>query len=154
MHRGFFGERWVYWFFLHQVEFDNLSQAFDWFTNILHSSVPFSINCISTLMIIIIAARSRSNAQKKGSYKKYLREQFHHHKHLLISPLRLILLVLPRLIIPFLFRCMKSTRNSWLYCIGSFISFIFHRHRSFSYLFYHQNFTRKSSTIQSDVSGE
>ncbi|CAF1215824.1 unnamed protein product [Rotaria sordida] len=77
-------------------------QMFDWALNILHFSIPFATNCISAVVIIITTARTRSNVQKTQSYKKLLREQFQHHKHLLISPFILVLLALPRLIISFL----------------------------------------------------
>jgi len=105
-------------------QYSSSVQVFDWLLNIFHFSVPFAINCISALTVIIIAARSRSNSQKTKSFKEHLREQIHHHKHLLISPLILIVLALPRLVISFLSGCMKSARDSWLYLIGYFISFI------------------------------
>jgi hypothetical protein len=76
------------------------------------------------VVVIIIAARTRSNSQKKTPFKEHLREQLQHHKHLLISPLILVVLALPRLIISFLSGCMKSARDSWLYLIGYFISFV------------------------------
>ncbi|UJR29387.1 hypothetical protein I4U23_010599 [Adineta vaga] len=106
------------------VKYSTSIQMYDWALNILHFSVPFAINCISALVIIVATARTRSNIQKTQSYKKILHEQFQHHKHLLISPFILILLALPRLIISFLSGCMKSARNPWLYLIGYFISFI------------------------------
>jgi hypothetical protein len=105
-------------------QYSSSVQVFDWLLNIFHFSVPFAINCISALTVIIIAARTRSNSQKTKSFKEHLREQIHHHKHLLISPLILIVLALPRLVISFLSGCMKSARDSWLYLIGYFISFI------------------------------
>jgi hypothetical protein len=98
-------------------------QTFDLIINILHFSIPFSINCISALVIIITATRSRSQAQKKQSYKQILRQQFQEHKHLLLSSLILVLLALPRLIISVSSGCMKSPRNAWIYLIGYLISF-------------------------------
>ncbi|CAF3313903.1 unnamed protein product [Rotaria sp. Silwood2] len=106
------------------TKYSSSIQMLDWFLNILHFSIPFGTNCISALIIIITTTRTHSNVQKKQSYKKILREQFQYHKHLLISPFILVLLALPRLIISFLFGCMKSARNPWFYLIGYFISFI------------------------------
>ncbi len=99
-------------------------QIYDWIVNIFHFSLPFTINCISGIIIIITATRTRSNAQKKQSYRTIFRQQLSFHKHLLISPLILVCLAIPRLIISFLSGCMKSTRDSWFYSIGYFISFI------------------------------
>jgi hypothetical protein len=105
------------------TKYQSLLQIYDSILNVIHFSVPFSINCISALVIILTAARTRSNAQKKLSYKQLLREQFHCHKHLLISSLILIVLGISRLILSFLSGCMKSARDSWFYLIGYFISF-------------------------------
>jgi hypothetical protein len=98
-------------------------QQFDLAINIFHFCVPFLINLISPLIIIITAAKSRSNSQEQQSYTQSLCDQLRHHKHLFISPFILFLLALPRLIISFLSGCMKSARNPWLYLIGYFISF-------------------------------
>jgi hypothetical protein len=106
------------------TKYSTFLQIFDQISNVIHFSIPFGINCISALVVIIVAARTRSVAQKKQSYTKHLHEQFKQHKHLLVSPFVLILLASPRLIISFLFGCMKSARNPWLYMIGYYISFI------------------------------
>jgi hypothetical protein len=106
------------------TKYSSSLQIYDWAVNIVHFSVPFAINCISALVIIITAARVRFIAQGKGSYKKSLQEQFQHHKHILISPSILVVLSFPRLFISFLSGCMKSTRHFWFYLIGYFISFI------------------------------
>jgi hypothetical protein len=77
-------------------------QIYDWIVNIFHFSFSFSINCISEIIIIILATRTRSSVQKKQSYRTILQQQLSFHKHLLISPLILVSLAVPRLIISFL----------------------------------------------------
>jgi hypothetical protein len=94
------------------------------FMNIFHFIVPFSINLISTILMIISIARNKSKCRQKQTYKKHLQEQFHQHKHLLFSSLVLFLIGMPRLIISLASKCMQSTRNPWLYLTGYFISFI------------------------------
>jgi hypothetical protein len=106
------------------TKYASLLQIFDWTLNVFHFSVPFGVNCISALFIIRTVARMRSIVHKNHSYKQLLREQFQYHKHLLISPLILVLLALPRLIISFFSGCMKSARDPWFYLIGYFISLI------------------------------
>ena len=101
----------------------NLKQI-DQILNVIHFCLPVFINLIAAIIIILASVRKRSNAQKNVSYKKILRQQLEHHKHLLISPLILVLLALPRLIISFLFGCMKSARNPWFYLIGYYMSFV------------------------------
>lgn len=50
-------------------------------------------------------------------------EQIQQHKQVLIAPLVLVILAVPRLIISFMTNCMKSGSNAWLLIIGYFISF-------------------------------
>ncbi len=61
---------------------------------------------------------------KKQSYRQHLREQFNKQKHLIFSPIILVLLAIPRLIISFLSGCMESVRDPWLFLFGYFISFL------------------------------
>jgi len=74
------------------------------------------------MIIMIITARTCSKSQKTKTYKEHLLEQLHHHKHLLISPIILVALAVPRLIISFLSGCMKSVRDSWLFYFMYFIN--------------------------------
>lgn len=92
--------------------------------NIIHFIVPFLINFTSAIVIIIVTAQTRSTAQQLLTYKQHLFKQFHQHKHLLISPIILVLLGLPRLIISFISGCMKSARDPWLFLAAYFISFV------------------------------
>jgi hypothetical protein len=85
---------------------------------------PFSINFLSALLLIIVAARSRSKTESKQTFKQHFLSQLQQHKHILIAPILLVLLCLPRLILSFISGCMRSPDNSWLYLIGYFVSFI------------------------------
>ncbi|CAF1535660.1 unnamed protein product [Adineta ricciae] len=106
------------------VRYSSKIKTFDSFMNIFHFILPFSINIISTVIIIITIARNRSAKQNKLSYIEHLRTQIAEHKHHIISPFILVLLTIPRLIISFFSGCMKSIRNPWLFLFGYFISFI------------------------------
>jgi hypothetical protein len=106
----------------------NFSSSIELYNSIilaLHFGFPFLLNIISALIIIIITARQRSAAQKQESYEHQLRKQLNELKHLLISPVILIILASPRLAISFLSGCIKTTRGSpWLYLSGYLISFL------------------------------
>jgi hypothetical protein len=107
------------------VQFNSSLQLFNSIVLACHFFLPFILNIISALMIIINTARQRSTAQKQKPYKYQLREQFYTLKHLLISPVILITLASPRLVISFLSGCMKTTRgNLWIYLSGYLISFL------------------------------
>ena len=92
--------------------------------NLIHFIIPFAINIISAFIIIIRTAYIRSMVRKKNSYRKHLKKQFNEFKHLIISPCILILLALPRLIISFVYACMKADRTPYLFLFGYFISYI------------------------------
>jgi hypothetical protein len=92
--------------------------------NIIHFIVPFIINVISALTIIIMSTRQQVAIKKKKKYQEILKEQIHERKNLLIGPCVLIILGIPRLIISFTSGCMKSTSDSWLFLLGYFISLI------------------------------
>ncbi|CAF1293771.1 unnamed protein product [Adineta ricciae] len=89
-----------------------------------HFVVPFSVNLVAAALIIVIIARAHSTAHKQKTYQEHLHEEFHRQKHLIISPITLVILALPRLVISFLSGCMKSMREPWLFLTGYFISFL------------------------------
>jgi hypothetical protein len=89
-----------------------------------HFSVPFMMNLISAVILIIKQSRQQATLHPQQNYRHHLREQFRQHKHLLTAPIVLVILALPRLIISFISKCMKSSVDSWLFLVGYFISFI------------------------------
>ncbi|CAF1415316.1 unnamed protein product [Adineta steineri] len=91
---------------------------------LIHFLSPFIINLCSALYIIINVSRRRNAAQSKYTYFQHLYQQFREYKHILISPLVLVILSSPRLIISLMSTCIKSSQNSWLFLSGYFISFI------------------------------
>ncbi|CAF1342462.1 unnamed protein product [Adineta ricciae] len=93
------------------------------FVTLFHFLPPFSINFISTIIIIITVARNRSTIQSRLTYVEHLKLQLKEHKHHLIASFALVLLGLPRLIISFVSGCMKSPNNSWLFLFGYLLSF-------------------------------
>ncbi|CAF1421215.1 unnamed protein product [Adineta steineri] len=99
-------------------------QKFNTAMNILHFFIPFTINLISALIIIVLTTRQRAKTKGHQNYRKLLREQFNQHKHILIGPVTLVILGVPRLIISLTSGCMQSLSQSWLFLIGYFISFI------------------------------
>ena len=106
------------------VSYDPIWFSYNSVINIIHVAIPFLINIVSAFLIILFISRQRTRAQKRQSFREHFREQFRQHRHLIISPLILIVLVMPRLIISFLPGCIKSARDPWLYLIGYFLSFI------------------------------
>ncbi|CAF1277948.1 unnamed protein product [Didymodactylos carnosus] len=92
--------------------------------NSIHFIIPFAINVVSAILIIIKSGRAKSNAQTDQPYRQILKKQLIKQKHLIISPLILVILASPRLIISFVYVCMKSTREPYLFLFGYFISYL------------------------------
>jgi di/tricarboxylate transporter len=106
------------------VQYSSSLNRYNSFITFFHFLIPFSINIISALWIIITLTYNRSGMQHNGTFQEQLKQQLKQHRHILISPCMLILLTLPRVIISFISGCMRSPRDSWLHLIGYFVSFI------------------------------
>ena len=94
------------------------------FMNTFHFLIPFFLNICSSIILIVMKSRQQSRMNKKKSYKEILRHETQAHKHLLIAPIVLVILALPRLILTVVSRCMESVDDAWLFLIAYFISFI------------------------------
>lgn len=106
------------------VSYSLIIQIYDQTKNLIHFLPPFGINISSAVTVIITIDRRRSNAHRQNITNPYTFEQFRHHKHLIISPMILVILALPRIILVFVSGCMKSARDPWLFLTGYFISFV------------------------------
>ncbi|CAF1427844.1 unnamed protein product [Adineta ricciae] len=87
--------------------------------------VPFILNFISAVILITKKTNNQSNLETKQTRLKIFMKNCRQHQHLLIAPVVLVILSIPRLIISFVSKCMKTNNNDvWLYLMGYFISFI------------------------------
>ena len=89
----------------------------------VHLLSPFLSNLFSSIFIIIASARRRAEAQNRQTYPEHLRKQWNEHKQLVISPVVLLLLSTPRLVISLLSGCTDVSHYAWLYISAYFISF-------------------------------
>ncbi|CAF4604191.1 unnamed protein product [Rotaria socialis] len=94
------------------------------FIHIFHFILPFFINSMSIVLLIILMAQKKSKSHQQKTYRKHLSEQFHQQKHRLLSSVVLVIIAIPRLIISFGSECMKSVQSPWLYLSGYFIPFM------------------------------
>jgi hypothetical protein len=106
------------------IKYSSSINIYNSFITLFHFLIPFIINIISAICIILKIAINRSVIQCDQTFQQHLHHQIKEHRHILIASFVLILLNLPRLIISFLSGCMRSAREPWLYLIGYFISFI------------------------------
>jgi hypothetical protein len=89
----------------------------------IHLVAPFVTNLLFALFIIFGAARQRSVIRTNRTLGEHVREQLNEHKQLIISPVILLVLSTPRLIISLLPGCVKTSASFWLYLGAYFISF-------------------------------
>jgi hypothetical protein len=106
------------------VNYSSPIRKYNFIIQIFHFLASFVCNIISASMIIYNIARRRFVIQKQQSFKKHIHKQLTSNKHLIISPIILVLFASPRLIISLLSDCMKSTRDPWLFLAGYFTSFV------------------------------
>ncbi|CAF1166729.1 unnamed protein product [Adineta ricciae] len=130
-------------------------QTYNSIINLIHFLFPFVLNLISALLIISMTAKQRTIVRTNLSYQQLLLAQFQEHKHLLIAPIILISLALPRLILSFVSNCMKSTTDAWLPLMGYFISFIPPMLTSILFILpskhYKKQFTKSMKTMQNAI---
>lgn len=105
------------------VRYSRSIQTYNTTTLFVHLVVPFLANLCSALFIIFGTARQRSTAQNNRTFKEHIMKQMSEHKQLLISPISLLILATPRLIISLVSGCVDPSNNLWLYLCAYFISF-------------------------------
>lgn len=99
-------------------------QGYNTIISFIHLLGPFLANLFSALFIIISSARRRAELQRQQTYRQHIREQWAEHKQLVISPVILLLLSTPRLIISLVSGCVDVSQSFWLYLSAYFISFV------------------------------
>ncbi|CAF1443341.1 unnamed protein product [Adineta ricciae] len=105
------------------VRYSSSIQYYNIIILFFHLLIPFVSNLFSALFIIFGSARQRSLVQKNQSYKEHIYQQFLEHKQLIISPIILLILSMPRLIISSLPGCIRTSQNLWLYLTAYSFSF-------------------------------
>ncbi|CAF1073816.1 unnamed protein product [Adineta ricciae] len=105
------------------VSYSSHLHIYDNTINTLHLFLPFLINLISAIILLVMKTHHQSNIQKERTFREIFRKNYRQHRHLLLAPVVLVILALPRLIISFTSKCMKSNNDSWLFLAGYFISF-------------------------------
>jgi hypothetical protein len=106
------------------VTYSSSLQIYNSVINLFHFIAPFGINLLSAILIIKTATRRRNRIQPQQNYQQMLHIQIRRHKHILIAPVVLIILTIPRLILSLVSGCMKSIDDAWIFLMGYFISFL------------------------------
>ncbi|CAF3880806.1 unnamed protein product [Adineta steineri] len=109
--------------FVYETALDTIDANYNTAVLFFHLVGPFIVNLFSALFIIFGGAHQRSIARTNQSFKEHIQEQLREHRQLIISPIVLLVLSIPRLIISLLSGCAKTSENLWLYLGAYFISF-------------------------------
>ena len=106
------------------VSYSSGLKIYNYFIHAFHVFGSYLINLISVIILLKVKAQQQSILHPNKTYKQLLIEQFQELKHLIIGPIVLVILTLPRLTIIFLSKCMQSSDDVWFYLMGYFVSFI------------------------------
>ncbi|CAF3921450.1 unnamed protein product [Rotaria sp. Silwood2] len=106
------------------VTYSSNVQVYNSIINIFQFFSAFIINLVSSMIIIKTTAHLRSTVHVQQSYQNILQQQILQHSRILIAPIVLVILAIPRLIFSLISGCMNSVNDSWLFLAGYFISFI------------------------------
>jgi len=106
------------------VRYGSKLQNYNSIIHTVHFLGPFLLNLISSIVLIIKRAHQQQDLHPDQPYRTIIRRQYQEHKQILIAPIILILLALPRLVLVYLRTCMQSENDAWLYLCGYFVSFI------------------------------
>jgi hypothetical protein len=104
------------------VHYSSLLNNYSSFIQFFHFFSPFLLNLFSAIFIIIRTTRQRILIHDR--FTNHFKSKLNQHKHLLISPIILMILSLPRLIISLTLTCQKSSKYFWLNLSEYFISFL------------------------------
>ncbi|CAF4719062.1 unnamed protein product [Rotaria socialis] len=78
-----------------------------------HFLAPFMINVVPAVILIATKSRRQTAVQTRRTYRELLQAQFQQHQYLFTGPVLLVILGLPRLIMSFVLKCMKSKNDAW-----------------------------------------
>jgi hypothetical protein len=123
LHRELFDEKEMHMVWCVTL-YSSAVQYYNMFILLFHFFSPTVANLFSALFIIFGTIRRRSRIQREHTLRGQIRRQLRDNKRILISPITLVLLSLPHLIISLLSGCIDVSRHSWFYLSGYFISFI------------------------------
>ncbi len=106
------------------VSYSSSAQIYNSIINIFHFIVPFGINILSAITIIITMTRLRNRNAPQQGYQEILQKEIRRHSRILIAPVVLIIFTTPRLILSLVSGCMKSIDDAWIFIIGYYVSFL------------------------------
>ncbi|CAF0753977.1 unnamed protein product [Adineta ricciae] len=67
------------------AQYSNSMTVYNSFITIFHFLMPFGINILSAIWLIIGLARSHEAVQHDQSYRQHIKAQFDQHRHILIT---------------------------------------------------------------------
>ena len=106
------------------AQYSTSVQQYNTFIIFVHFLAPFCANFFSALFIIFGSARQRSTVRRAQTYREHVYEQLREHRRVVISPLVLVALASPRLIISLVSGCIDTSQNPWWHFSSYFMSFI------------------------------
>ncbi len=101
----------------------NWLQRYNTVMSLFNSIVPFLINLISAVVLLVSFIRTRQKVAKK-TYLSILKEQAETHKDLIVSPILVIICKLPIIIIAIIIKCIKYKWHLYFSAACYFVALI------------------------------
>lgn len=98
-------------------------RTYDVVMNLLNSILPFLINLISAILLLVAFSHTKRKVAKKN-YLNILKKQIREHKDLIVSPVMMISCKLPLLIVILIIQCIKSKWQLYLSTACYFLSLV------------------------------
>jgi len=105
------------------IYYSTLLYNYNSFLEFFHNFSPFILNLFSSLFIIVGTTKQKLLIQKSKQIQNQLKMKLNQHKYLVISPILILILSFPRLILSFTLNCQKSSSYFWLYLLAYQFSF-------------------------------
>lgn len=90
--------------------------------NLFHTITPFLVNFFSAIILLVFFAQTKQRTNATDKYINIVVAQVREHKHIIISPLLMIILKLPSIIVMLVIKCIESNWQLYLSVITYFLS--------------------------------
>jgi len=86
--------------------------------NFFRDIIPFIINIISAILLLKFFSRKKLRARKRiyteSELPLFFSQQFYRHKHLIISPLIMVILKLPMIVVLMILKCFPTEKQMYV----------------------------------------
>jgi hypothetical protein len=99
-------------------------QSYEVVLNLINTIVPFFVNFLSGIVVLVTFVRIKQRTNTQTRYENLLMKQVRRNKHLIISPLLMIVFNLPLFIVLLVIKCIQSRAQLYVSTVAYFLAFV------------------------------